>query len=175
MNHNKHTSTTLAGLLAILASIVVVAIAAAHPGAQHSVELKVKGTIESIQNDRWMVAGREFLVTRATDIEDYVRVGDYVRVEAEQDANGAWVAKEIDRKRQPWRPRMSIHYKLKGSVEAMVGDTWTVAGMQFQVTPRTSVEDSVFVGSSVSVSAYEEGKGKLVATEVDSKDARRRR
>jgi hypothetical protein len=74
-----------------------------------------------------------------------------VRVEAEQDASGNRTAKEIDRKNRPWRPLSSVQYKLSGPVEAMTGDTWKVAGTEFTVTPRTSMEDSVFVGARVKV------------------------
>jgi hypothetical protein len=57
----------------------------------------------------------------------------------------------------------------------MTGDTWKVAGKEFTVTPRTSMEDSVFVGARVKVDTYQDANGKLIATEVDSKDKRRGR
>jgi hypothetical protein len=167
-----------AGGLSIFLVLALAAMAGGHPKHQSSqtpsVKAEIRGTLESMQGDRWVVAGHQLIVSPYTDVDHHVAKGNYVKVKARQDADGNWVAEEIDRKRKPWRASAHMEIKLKGSIESMVGDTWTVAGTAFQVTPYTSIEDSVVVGDRVKVEAAHDESGKLVASEVDSKERRHR-
>jgi hypothetical protein len=172
----QHKRIARIGVLA--ASLVLGLVTLAHGHPKHrsdkapSVKADIRGTLESMSGDRWVVAGHELIVSPYTDVERSVNKGSYVKVEARRDADGNWVAEEIDRKRKPWRAPSRMEVKLKGPIESMVGNTWTVAGMEFEVTPYTSIEDSVAVGDRVKVEATPDESGKLVADEVDSKERR---
>ena len=174
---NPHISRS--ARIGVLTAVLVVSLAAlayGHPEHRShkapSVKAEIRGTLDSMNGDRWVVAGRELIVSPYTDVEKTIIKGSYVKVKARQDADGNWVADEIDRKRKPWSAGSKMEIKLKGSIESMVGNTWTVAGMEFEVTPYTSIEDSVSVGDRVKVEATPDESGKLVAEEVDSKEKR---
>ena len=64
-----------------------------------SVEIKLTGRVQSMATKRWVVAGRVIEITDDTDIEKQVSIGDRVKIEADRDKVGRWIASEVDLKK----------------------------------------------------------------------------
>ncbi len=71
------------------------------PTAAQTEELEFEGFIESITGNVWRIAGRDVMVSAATEIEGNPRVGHYVKVEAMRGAGGALLARKIGAEDQP--------------------------------------------------------------------------
>lgn len=59
-------------------------------------EIKMIGSVESISDTLWIVAGTGFLVDDSTKIEGDPAIGDTVKIEATIQADGTYLAKEIE-------------------------------------------------------------------------------
>lgn len=59
-------------------------------------EIKMIGSVESISDTLWIVAGTGFLVDDSTKIEGDPAIGDTVKVEATIQTDGTYLAKEIE-------------------------------------------------------------------------------
>jgi len=60
-------------------------------------ELEFTGTVEAMESGYWTIGGFTITITEATEIEDDIRVGDEVEVEAWVDMQGNIYAEEIER------------------------------------------------------------------------------
>ena len=63
---------------------------------ESSLEIKLTGRVQSMRDSIWIVAGRVFHITDDTDIEREVSIGDRVKIEADVDKTGKWIASEVD-------------------------------------------------------------------------------
>ncbi len=61
-----------------------------------SEEIEFTGVVESINGNTWTIAGRTVLVDIATELKDFISVGQTVKVHASMDAGGALAAREIE-------------------------------------------------------------------------------
>jgi len=133
---------------------------------------KFFGAVEDIQSDHWVVAGTTFLVTPDTEIKDAILLGDFVKVEATQSADGSWVAHEIELEDQAQDEPDADEdeadsTKFFGQVTAMDPGSWTVGGLTFLVTPSTEIKDAIVVGDFVKIEAVVGADGSYTALEIE--------
>jgi hypothetical protein len=133
---------------------------------------KFFGAVEDMQSDHWVVAGTTFLVTPDTEIKDAILLGDFVKVEATQSADGSWVAHEIELEDEAQDEPdadedQADSTKFFGQVTAMDPGSWTVGGLTFLLTPSTEIKDDIAVGDSVKIEALVGADGSLTALEIE--------
>lgn len=100
------------------------------------------GTLESM--DPWIVSGREFEVREWTEIDEELANGDLIHVEGIIDADGAWVAVNIER------------IDLENTLLILVGtvisaDPWVISGIPLALTPETVITGKISPGMLVRV------------------------
>ncbi len=128
------------------------------------VEVEFRGALEAMDADAWTIGAMTFRATAATEIEDGLEVGDFVKVHARQQGDGSLWAREIEREEEQRREGGEVEFS--GTLEAMGADGWTIDGMTVHVTTQTEIEDGVEVGDFVEVHAHVEAGGSLVAREI---------
>lgn len=129
-------------------------------GAEQPPEPKeFHGTIDSIQPGRWVVAGREVIVTGETVIEGTPRVGAVAYVKAEQHADGRLVAKKIT------VPAEQI-VQFAGLIESISAQRWVVAGQEILIGPDTQIQGQPQVGLVAQVEAVVRADGVKVARRI---------
>ena len=127
-------------------------------------DVRFFGLVEDIQADHWVVAGVTFLVTTETEIKDAIVIGDSVKVEATPQADGTYLAHEIELEDQA---SSADHTDFFGQVTAMDAASWTVGGLTFLVTPSTEIKDAIVVGDFVKIEALVGADGSLTALEIE--------
>jgi hypothetical protein len=129
------------------------------------------GLVEDIQADHWLVAGTTFLVTTDTEIKDAIVIGDSVKVEATPQADGTYLAHEIELEDSSSSGQngqtQNTHTDFFGQVTAMNSGSWTVGGLTFLVTPSTEIKDAIAVGDFVKIEASVGADGSLTALEIE--------
>ena len=167
--HRKRAQLSAMLLISLIATVAV-----AHPDykakSQHKVKVKIYGALESIDGNRWVVAGYKVRVTTSTSFEDEVAVGDFVKVKGFEDGDNNWVIKKVELEDDLAEGESRLEVKLTGRVQSMRDDMWVVAGRFFQITDDTEFEGEVSVGDRVKIEADVDKAGNRIATEVDRKD-----
>jgi len=129
------------------------------------------GQVEDIQADHWLVAGTTFLVTIDTEIKDAIVIGDSVKVEATPQADGTYLAHEIELDDSSSSGQngqtQDGHTDFFGQVTAMDSGSWTVGGLTFLVTPSTEIKDAIVVGDFVKIEALVGADGSFTAVEIE--------
>src|SRR3990172_5228879 len=129
-------------------------------------EIEFFGAIESIGADAWTIDGQTVRLTEQTRIKDAAELHDRVRVHARVMADGALVAREIERASDDMPGRQGAQIEFTGAVEAMDAAAWTVDGQSVAITAHTEIEDGIKGGDFVEVHAQVEADGSLVAREI---------
>lgn len=118
------------------------------------------GVIETIQGDRWVVAGQELLIASDTVIEGVPAVGAVAHVKAEEYIDGRLVARRITVE------KLQEVVQFEGFVQEMHEDYWIIAGQQVFLDAETSISGEAAVGSIVEVTAIEREDGSLLAQRI---------
>ncbi len=130
--------------------------------------------VVSIGADAWTIGERTVGLTSATEIKGAIAVGDLVKVHALVQTDLSLIAREIE----PADEDDAIddsdddqdEVELKGFVEAIDGELWTIGGVAIRVTPATEIEDAIAVGDYVEVEAVWADDGVLTALKVKLDD-----
>ncbi len=120
------------------------------------------GVVESMAPNVWVVTGRTFSITAATEIKGNIVAGNTVKVHYLVNADGSFTAREISLDANAANNKREI----TGKVEAMSLTDLVVNGQTFQVTPVTRIRGAIAVGDTVKVEAFMNADGMLVAYEV---------
>ena len=156
-------------LLGLIASSV-----AGHPDykakSRHKVKVKIYGELESVDGNRWVVAGYKVRMTTSTSFEDAVAVGDYVKVKGFEDGDNNWVMKKVELEDRSADGESSLEIKLTGRVQSMRDNKWIIAGRVFLITDDTEFEGDMSVGDRVKIEADIDEAGNWIASEVDQKN-----
>lgn len=128
------------------------------------VEVEFRGMLETMGAGAWTIGAMTFRATAATEIEDGLEVGDFVKVHARRQSGGSLWAREIEREEEQRREGGEVEFS--GTVEAMGADGWTIDGMTVHVTAQTEIEHGIDVGDFVEVHTQVEADGSLVAREI---------
>ena len=150
-------------------------------------EMEFEGVITAVNDDNSIIVNNiTVLLNNDTDIEDgtidHLMVGVKVSVEGEFNADGDFIAEEIE-----FKPEAEL--QLEGIVENVDADhnRLTVMGQTIVVTPSTLMEDDaddndqtperyfnvsdLSVGDWVEIDAYEDNtSGELIATQLERDD-----
>jgi len=143
-------------------------------------EIEFFGSVVTIGADTWQVGDQSVGITSSTEIKGTIAVGDPVKVHAQVQPDLSLTAKEIEpATEQDVVASEDISggleegqdLEVKGTVESIVGDTWTVAGVAFLVTPDTEIDEGVKVGDSVEIRGVWSPEGVLTATSIHLEDS----
>lgn len=150
-------------------------------------EFKTTGTVEAMGNDSWVVDGTSFLITGGTEIDDGIRIGDRVRVEAVL-IDGTYTAQRIELREsgdgegestpeatktsEPDETPESEEDKIEfsGEVQSMSASQWVIDGKVVHIDGDTEIRDDPEVGDEVKVKARRAGDGSLWAIKIEKKD-----
>ncbi len=130
-------------------------------------EVEFTGTVTSMASDSWTIGGKTVAITLETEIKGDPQVGDVVKVEAKEQADGSLVAHEIEAEAQP-EPTATPGPQMEftGTVTSIAADMWTIGGSVVRVTGETEIKGDPKVGDVVKVEARAGTDGVLVAEEI---------
>jgi len=133
-------------------------------------EVEFYGVVASITGDTWMIAGQTVRTTAATEIKDGATVGDNVKVHATLQADGTYLAREIEKSMgggSPTETPGGSEVEFYGVVASITGDTWMIAGQTVRTTAATEIKDGATVGDNVKVHATLQADGTYPAREIE--------
>ena len=99
---------------------------------EERVEVKIEGTIDSFDRNKWVIAGQTVLVDGQTEIKGAPEVGLEAKAEAVLLSNGDLLATEI-RVRSKDRGHDEIEVEIVGVVRAIGATQWIIAGQEVKV------------------------------------------
>jgi hypothetical protein len=111
----------------------------------------LRGSVETITETEWTVAGQALLVDETTQIEAGIVVGDQVRVEGLLLASGEWLAERILR---PAEDAPGLPFEIVGVVQETGDAVWTISGLSISVDAETELEEGLEVGDLVRVEGW---------------------
>ena len=132
-----------------------------HPPATPFV-VRVRGQLMEMGPDYLVVNGLTIRWTAQTRFEGQVIEGAFVTVEAAQPQAGLVATRVVG---EPDREHRRI-VELAGTIESIVDDVWTIAGIEVTVGDYTVIEGTPEVGDEVVVRALEQADGSLLAVEI---------
>jgi hypothetical protein len=139
-------------------------------------EIEFFGSVVNIASDAWTVGVQTVAITSATEIKGTISVGDPVKVHALVQPDLSLTAREIEPATEADllsgddSSGSAEDVELKGIVEKIVGDEWTVASVTFVVPPGTAIDGAVQVGDSVEIHAVWSAGGVLTAIRIHLED-----
>ncbi len=144
---------------------------------EHGDEFEFTGTVVSMGETEWVIAGRSVQVDASTEIEAEIQQGDLVRVHAFLDETGSLLGREIElvskqdlddtELDEDDSPESGEELEFTGTVDLIEGDQWTIDGKVVLVSVDTEVKGDVSEGSLVKVHATLTPEGDLLATEIE--------
>jgi len=120
-----------------------------------------RGVIESVQDNRWVVAGQAIVIASDTVIEGTAVKGAVAQVRADQYADGRLVARRIVVKAPDERVA-----QFEGLISEMSEGLWVVAGQQVIIAADTDIQGEASVGSIAEVEAVVRSDGTIVARRI---------
>jgi len=134
----------------------------------------LKGTVESIDGNTWVVNGQAVVVPDNAKVKGDVKVGDVVEVHGYVDPNGqatvvqAKVIPPAKATQQAQHGEMTKQvFAFEGVVEAQNGNQWVVNGRTINITDDTKIHGQIVSGDRVMVVAEVENDGSLNAKIVN--------
>ncbi|MEW6567362.1 MAG: DUF5666 domain-containing protein [Chloroflexota bacterium] len=131
-------------------------------------KVEFSGVVEAMGAESWTISGQVVAITTQTEIDDGIAVGDTVKVEAFVAADGTLTAHEISRQDGSDEDHAGLEIEVVGLVEAIGGDTWTIAGQTFTITADIEIDEGMVVGDQVKVEAFVAADGTLTVKEIQS-------
>lgn len=132
------------------------------PPPEKPVEIvEFKGTIESIEEDAWTVAGTRVLVDANTVIEGTPQIGASAQVKAVRRGDGSLLATRI-----VVESRQERIVEFEGPILSIEPEQWIVAGFAVQIDENTVIEGSPRIGNLAEVRAVERADGTLLAQRI---------
>ena len=138
-------------------------------------EIEFFGSVVTIASDAWTVGDQTVAITSTTEIKGTISVGDPVKVHALVQPDLSLTAREIEAATEADLlsgddDGSTEDVELKGTVEQIVGDEWTVASVTFVVPPGTAIDGAVQVGDTVEIHAVWSAGGVLTAIRIHLED-----
>ncbi len=140
---------------------------------------EVIGLVESQSADEWVISGQAVAVTTGTEIKGAPVVGSRVKAEGRIEAEGRWVAREIERRDAAAgtpgtpgaTPATGNEFEFFGVVTAIDDETWTIGDRTVRVTAQTEVKAGAGLNVHVKVHALPQADGSLLAREIEPEAA----
>jgi hypothetical protein len=139
-------------------------------------EIEFFGSVVDIASDAWLVGDQTVAITSATEIKGTISIGDSVKVHALVQPDLSLTAREIEPATEDDLlsggddSGDTEDVELKGIVEKIEGDEWTVASVTFIVPAGTEIDSPVQVGDTVEIHAIWSAEGVLTAIRVHLED-----
>ena len=134
-------------------------------------EIEFTALVEEIGTEAWLIGGRTVGLDATTQVEAGILVGDLVEVHAFLSPDGALTASKIeleDEGDDDGFGSPGMEFELRGIVEAMGAESWTVSGQVFLITSDTEIDEGIVVGSQVKVEGFVGQDGTYTAREIKS-------
>ena len=125
------------------------------------------GTIESMSEDAWIIGGRTFQVSDATQLDEGLAVGVLARVEFATMPDGGLLATEIETDEDN-----DEHFS--GTIESISEVAWVVGGRTFQVNAATQFDEGLAVGVKARVEFLTMSDGTMIAIEIETDEKKQR-
>jgi len=141
--------------------------------------IEFEGEVEAVNGDgSYVIAGQTVLTDENTHFEpnaEAVAIGVWVEVKAVQEADGSLLALKIEVKdREYGDDEHGAKVEFQGTVEAIDGNAYTIAGQVVMVSADTVFKPdqaSITVGAWVKVEALTLSDGSLLARKIELKHA----
>ena len=155
---------TVWGYLLPDGTLVATHIILRHPAPTPSITFV--GTVESMEDEAWVVAGQTLLIDDDTYLDDLIALGDVVRVYATIQADGSLLATRIHLldERHP--------FEFFGVVQSIGDETWLVSGISIALDEGTEIKDAIAVGDVVKVEGVILANNRWLAQEIKLDDSR---
>lgn len=134
-------------------------------------EIEFYGTLESNIGNSWMVDGKMILIVPQTEIKGNLVVGDFVKVEAWQQQDGSFIAREIDKEDQSETGLENHDGEISGVITAVGDSSFMIAGVLVLINGFTEMKADFQVGDYVEVEGLLQADGSIIASEIDLKDS----
>jgi primosomal replication protein N len=133
-------------------------------------EIEFRALVEEIGAESWLIGGRAVALAAETLIDEGIVVGNLVEVHAFLSADGTLTASKIELEDEEHDEddfgSPGMEFELRGLVEAIGADSWTVSGQVFLVTSATEIDEGIIVGSMVKVEGFVGQDGTYTAREI---------
>ncbi len=132
---------------------------------------EVEGAIEEVAQDFVVVRGKRIAVNAQTRVDSALEVGGRVRVEAQGQPGGGFLALSIAPSMPPrepgdsGRPRETV-VQVQGVIESMSEGEWVVAGQRIAVPPDTAITGDARPGASATVDGVAQAGGVVLAQRI---------
>ncbi len=129
--------------------------------------LQINGLIETLEPERWQVAGYEIVVTANTRLSERAgkaEVGAWARIQATREGDGKIVARRIVIERPSEKALEAVQFV--GIIEKMGKSTWRIAGETVEIGPKTKTVGRAQVGSVALVEGHRGSSGALLADRI---------
>ncbi len=144
------------------------------PGAAGSGEVEFFGKVESIQNGVVVIGGRTVRTTASTEIKGTLAVGLMVKVHATLQADGSYLAREIEPTEAEDMGKTSTpgavgsgEVEFFGKVESIQNGVVVIGGRTVRTTAGTEIKGALAVGLMVKVHATLQADGSYLAREIE--------
>jgi len=130
------------------------------------------GVVSQIEGEMWTIGGRTVQVTAQTERQGNPGMGDLVKVHASAQADGTYLAREIEKIRTlptAGAPQ-ARNFEFYGTVQSMDGSTWVISGVSVSVDANTRIMGNPVVGSQVEVKALVQADGTYLAVAIKVKE-----
>jgi hypothetical protein len=141
-----------------------VSLAATEPEPEPVEDQEIQGTVDSVSDGLWKIAGRAFVIDANTMFVGAPGVGDFVEVRFHSDGQGNDVADRIARE------DANEEFELRGVVEAIGDASWTISGQVILVNSSTQIIGSPAMGDTVEAEGVKAQDGTLTATKIRKED-----
>lgn len=132
-------------------------------------EFEYSGPVEAMGPESWTVDGQVLAITPDTEIKGTFQIGDMVKVHAMAGDGDTLVAREIgpaEGESDHGSSDGKNEEKIKGVLENIDGNVWTIDGQGYIVTDQTELKDQVTIGDYVEVKFTTADDGSLLAVEI---------
>lgn len=147
-------------------------------------EREFYASVEAIHGGTYIIGGLTVITNNLTELKAAFAVGDRVKVHATLQADGSYLAREIEpalpgegcstslpgNPASTPAPGLSNEWEFYGTVNAIQGNLWTINGTVFTVNSATYFRGQPVVGSRVDVKAYQQVDGSWLAVRIKIED-----
>lgn len=139
-------------------------------------EVEFFGAIESINGNTWVIGGKAVTIVPGTEIKGNLKVGDSVKVHLIQQAEGSFVAREVeseahaggqDNKSGDDSMSNSNEKEVYGLINSINGNTWVIGGQAVTVVAGSEIKGALKAGDAVKVHLIQQPDGSFVVREIE--------
>lgn len=127
-------------------------------------EFTLVGSVDSIGEMVWTIAGQTIIVNEATEIEEGIAVGNTVRVRGLVISGGTLLAQRIHLVEDD---EEGFPFYFTGVVQTILAGSWQISGVIITVDADTQIDEDILVGDVVEVSGRILEDGRWLARHIE--------